>query len=195
MPSTETGAIGVGMPAVLHLNAFAREITNAFGATPYLVGSAARGKTWRDVDIRLILPDDHFDRLFPEHTKPDRTDDLWSLLCAAIAELGRQRTNLPIDFQIQRATDANTLYPGIRHALGIAHHPRGYDTTPTPAGDTTAAGTLARAAQGIAALKNAGVPAASIGRRAPASGEEPTDVVGAITAPSPDETATGGGQL
>lgn len=116
----ETGAAGVGMPALIHLDAFGREIDEAFGHLPFLVGSAARSKQWRDVDVRLILPDDEFDALFPRHTKPAFTDGRWSLMCAAIAELGRARTGLPIDFQIQRMTDANELYGGgVRHALGL----------------------------------------------------------------------------
>ena len=115
----ETGAMSVGMPGVLHLNAFGREINEAFGRIPYLVGSAARSKTWRDVDVRLMLPDDEFDLLFPGHIKPGRVDGKWSLLCAAISELGRMRTGLPIDFQIQRASDANAAFDGIRHALGL----------------------------------------------------------------------------
>ncbi|SMF86934.1 hypothetical protein [Streptomyces sp. Amel2xC10] len=121
----ETGAIGVGMPAVLHLNNFGREIDQAFGHMPYLVGSAARGKKWRDVDVRLMLPDDEFDVLFPSHTSSTHADAKWALLCAAISELGRQRTGLPIDFQIQRTSNANELYSGVRHALGL------YFTNPT----------------------------------------------------------------
>jgi hypothetical protein len=114
-----TGAIGVGMPAVLHLNAFGREINEAFGHIPYLVGSAAIGKTWRDVDVRLMLPDDEFDALFPNHTAATHADGKWALLCAAISELGRIRTGLPIDFQIQRTSEANELYGGVRQALGL----------------------------------------------------------------------------
>ncbi|MFI2761363.1 hypothetical protein ACH5A3_21215 [Streptomyces echinatus] len=114
-----TGAAGVGMPALLHLNAFGREIDQAFGHLPYLVGSAAVGKTWRDVDVRLMLPDQEFDALFPDHMKPSRCDGKWALICAAISELGRQRTGLPIDFQIQRTSDANEQYDGVRHALGL----------------------------------------------------------------------------
>lgn len=116
----KTGAIGVGMPAVLHLNAFGRELHEAFGHYAYLVGSAAISKQWRDVDVRLMLPDDEFDQLFPDHTNPGRCDGRWSLLCAAISELGKLRTGLPIDFQIQRTTEANNLYGGnVRQALGL----------------------------------------------------------------------------
>jgi hypothetical protein len=117
-------AAGVGMPAMLHLDAFAREVEQAFGHLPYLVGSAARGKQWRDVDVRLMLPDDEFDALFPQFQKRPalgRMDNRWALLCAAISELGRSRTGLPIDFQIQRTSDANELYGGgVRHALGLS---------------------------------------------------------------------------
>ncbi|MEV7389594.1 hypothetical protein [Streptomyces sp. NPDC091215] len=116
----KTGVIGVGMPHLLHLNAFGRELHEAFGEYAYLVGSAAVGKTWRDVDVRLMLADDDFDQLFPDHVNPGRCDGRWSLLCAAISELGQQRTGLPIDFQIQRTTEANDLYGGgVRQALGL----------------------------------------------------------------------------
>jgi hypothetical protein len=110
--------VGVGMPAALHLEAFGREIDAAFGHLPYLVGTAAVGKQWRDVDVRLILPDDDFDALFPP-VEQGQPDGRWGLLCAALSELARQRTGLPVDFQIQRMTYANDRYPGVRLALGL----------------------------------------------------------------------------
>lgn len=115
---TDHPIIGVGMPAALHLDAFGREIDAAFGHLPYLVGTAAVGKQWRDVDVRLILPDDDFDALFPP-VEQGQPDGRWGLLCAALSELARQRTGLPVDFQIQRMTYANDRYPGVRLALGI----------------------------------------------------------------------------
>jgi hypothetical protein len=113
--------IGVGMPAMLHLEAFGREIEAAFGHLPYLVGSAAKSKAWRDVDVRLILPDPEFDALFPPLKPHALADGMWSLLCAALSELARVRTGLPVDFQIQRMSHANDRYPITepRHALGI----------------------------------------------------------------------------
>lgn len=120
-PSRGIGPIGVGMPAGLHLDAFGREINDAFGHLPYLVGSATTSKTWRDVDVRLILPDDEFDALFPDLRPPARSDPMWALMCAALSELARMRTGLPVDFQIQRQTDANKRYDisCARHALGL----------------------------------------------------------------------------
>lgn len=119
-PSRGIGPIGVGMPAALHLDAFGREIHDAFGWFPMLVGSSATSKTWRDVDVRLILPDDEFDKLFPD-TSSEQGRAMWGLLCAALSELGRQRTGLPVDFQIQRMTQANTRYDDthVRWAIGL----------------------------------------------------------------------------
>lgn len=118
-PATPRAAIGVGMPALLHLNAWGREIFEAFESTPYLVGSAACGKTWRDVDVRVMLDDPEFDAMFPAYKGPGRTHDRWALMCAALSEHGRLRTGLPVDFQFQRLDDANAMYDGPRHALGV----------------------------------------------------------------------------
>lgn len=183
----ETGGFGVGMPATLHLNAFAREIMEAFGEIPYMVGSATRTKKWRDVDIRLLLADDDFDHLFPGHTTPGRTDGLWSLLCAAIAELGKQRTGLPIDFQIQRLSDADALYDGPRHPLGL-YHRRGHDSaaeasTPEaaapsadwPPADLTAAATLQRAHDAVGFLATAGTSAEELMASTPSPGRPLSD--------------------
>jgi hypothetical protein len=126
-PAKPTVLVGVGMPAALHLDAFAREINDAFGHIPYLVGTAAQGKQWRDVDVRLMLPDGEFDALFPDATHPGgrykiKGNALWALMCTALSGLARQRTGLPIDFQIQRQTEANEKYDGPRIPLGIYVH-------------------------------------------------------------------------
>jgi hypothetical protein len=119
-PSRGVGPIGVGMPAALHLDAFGREINDAFGHLPMLVGSSATSKQWRDVDVRLILPDDEFDALFPDGSG-EQGRALWGLMCAALSELAKQRTGLPVDFQIQRMSDANRRYSEehVRWAIGL----------------------------------------------------------------------------
>jgi hypothetical protein len=126
MPSTtpapkprNTARFGVGMPAGIHLDSYGRDIADAYGHIPYMVGTAARFKQWRDVDVRLILPDAEFDAMFPDYAEFNQLDPRWALLCAAISELGRMRTGLPIDFQFQRMTDANARYDGPRHPLGV----------------------------------------------------------------------------
>lgn len=102
--------IGTGMPQSTLLEAFGQWIYDAFGETPYHVGSSTHGKTWRDVDVRLMLDDDEFHALFPGYRDADQRDAKWALICAAISELGKRLTGLPVDFQIQRATTANELY-------------------------------------------------------------------------------------
>lgn len=42
------------------LEAWGRQLDEAFGELPYLVGSVARAEEWRDVDVRLMLDDDDF---------------------------------------------------------------------------------------------------------------------------------------
>lgn len=114
---------GVGMPAFLKLNQFGRVCSEAFGTTAYLVGSATQTKTeWRDVDVRVILTDDEFERQIGAHTNPKCMNLRWNALCLAFAELGQRMTGLPIDFQIDQMTDANERYDGPRHALIFADY-------------------------------------------------------------------------
>lgn len=112
---------GPGVPGAMHLEAFGQSIADAFGHCPYHVGSSATSKNWRDVDVRLILDDDRFHALFPGFAAANHIDAWWSLLCAALSELGRARTGLPIDFQIQSMTEANEKYSGIRNPLFLIH--------------------------------------------------------------------------
>lgn len=97
----------------------------AYG-TPYLVGSAGIGghKDWRDVDVRLILSDGPFDLLCPTVAR-------WELLSIAIGDYLRRRTGLPIDFQIQRQTEANAKHSKPRNPLGVGRVLAGMgDATP-----------------------------------------------------------------
>lgn len=90
----------------------------------YMVGSVLRKQDWRDVDIRAILDDDEFVRLFPVTDEHDENAQ-WKLICIAISSYLSQVTGLPIDFQIQRKSAANSLYPGKenhgRNAIGLFH--------------------------------------------------------------------------
>lgn len=111
--------VGVGMPAMIRLEAFGMRVEDAFGQIPYLVGSAATSKTWRDVDVRLMLDDDVFHELFPRYAQLSQLDLKWCLICDALSELARAQTGLPVDFQVQSVSAANEKYPGIRVPLGL----------------------------------------------------------------------------
>lgn len=68
---------------------------------PYLVGSVMERPTFHDLDVRLILSDEQYDRL---------TDDEWGLLGFVTSRHLATVTGLPIDFQFQRHTEANAAY-------------------------------------------------------------------------------------
>lgn len=83
----------------------------------YQVGSSLVTKEWRDVDVRLILCDDEFERQFGQIQNAQANPKL-AAITLAFAALGKQMTGLPIDFQIQPRSWANEQYPGNRSWLG-----------------------------------------------------------------------------
>jgi hypothetical protein len=96
------------------------------GLGTFLVGSATTKPDYRDVDIRLVLKDEDFDHLFAGRKL------MWSVICRGIAAWLRDVTRLPVDFQIQRMTEANEKYPGVRNPMGKRSRPY------AGAGDATA---------------------------------------------------------
>jgi hypothetical protein len=114
-------------PAAYELNAACAYLAEAFGHHLYQVGSSLRRRDFRDVDVRCILPDQAFDALFPRISSGGHDHDArWAIMCTSISMWLSARTSLPIDFQIQRQTDANAKYPkGGRNALGILLNQKG----------------------------------------------------------------------
>ena len=116
MTSKEVRATLLTTTEILHLDEACERITRAFGEHPYLVGTAGFGdaRAYRDVDVRLMLDDEAFAAACP-------TRERWELLCLSIGAYLTSRTGLPIDFQIQSATEANARFGGKpRNPLGVA---------------------------------------------------------------------------
>ena len=90
-----------------------RPIYVAYGTPPYLVGSAETRPDFRDIDLRLILPDDEFAGMVPN-------EEIGLLLNIALSSLIARAADLPwpIDFQIQQRTAANDEFGD------LAIHPR-----------------------------------------------------------------------
>jgi hypothetical protein len=110
----------IGAPEFYNLQCACAVLVQAFGYHLYLVGSSLERKDFRDVDVRCILDDQEFERLFPGLNGSNYSvNAFWCLMCSAIAEWLSMRTNLPIDFQIQRQSDANAENDGPRNALGL----------------------------------------------------------------------------
>lgn len=121
-PPARQKASHVGAPAIFALELACKPINDAFGGFGcYLVGSALERADWRDIDVRFIMEDAEFDRLFPgtrEHGIWE-FDPRWLLLTVSIARHLQAVTGLPIDFQFQPQTHANERHKGPRHALGL----------------------------------------------------------------------------
>lgn len=111
----------VGAPAIFALEVACQEITRAFNVSYgcYLVGSCLKRPDWRDVDVRFILADDEFERLFPGAMPCWEQDPRWLLLTVSISEHLSKLTGLPIDFQFQQQTHANEKHDGERHSIGM----------------------------------------------------------------------------
>lgn len=120
MSDANKKACYVGAPAIFALEQACSTINAAFGSFGcYLVGSALDRPDWRDVDVRFIMDDTAFIRLFPEAGGNWEHDDRWLLLTVAISERLSKLTGLPVDFQFQPQTHANVKHSKPRHALGI----------------------------------------------------------------------------
>lgn len=98
----------LGPHDIFLLDQWGRQLYEAFGDFPYLVGSVERGKPdWRDVDVRMIDALDLGERALARRT-----------LNVAISLWGRQVTGLPIDFQFQPDDEFHSYDGETRNPLG-----------------------------------------------------------------------------
>ena len=99
-------------------------VYRAFGKSPILVGSVLKTPHFRDVDVRLVLPDDEFCRFFkvPDCILAEqcRLNPLWVLMCSSISSLLSEMTGLKVDFQIHNESFAVDKFKGERRIpLGL----------------------------------------------------------------------------
>ncbi len=107
-------------PHFFNLNMACVPVSQALDFGVYLVGSALDRRDYRDVDVRAIVSDDQWERMFPGcEPRMAQRHALWSVMCASISLYLSQHSGLPIDFQIQQQTYANAEFPNRRHALGL----------------------------------------------------------------------------
>lgn len=108
-------AIYLRVDQVRKLDHWCQSLRVSFKTHVYLVGSVLTGKDWRDVDVRIVISDEAFESI------PMQTLDLDMLL----SEWGQNQTDLPIDCQVQSASEFST-YKGPRNPRGI------FPTQPPP---------------------------------------------------------------
>ena len=102
---------GVGMPHYILLLNFAEIVHRTFGTHPILVGSALCSRTPRDIDVRLILDPDVYERRAGPASLGSGEKTPRAYLNLAFSALGEKMTGLPIDFQIQHPSVVH-LYDG-----------------------------------------------------------------------------------
>jgi hypothetical protein len=104
------------------LQRYANNLRGYFGTPVYLVGSALNGTNPnpRDWDVRIILPDEDFERHFGdvdawchEGTSGQWTEIRWrwSDACVRGSKQGWRECALNIDFQIYPESYADIIYP------------------------------------------------------------------------------------
>ena len=116
--------MSVGMPQALLLQEFGEHVFRAFGYLPYHVGSSLTDKHgWRDVDVRLIIPDAEYERMGLGDPRLQHLNARWVSLVLAWSAFGKTLTGLPIDFQIQQQSYANETEDHPRSALFCLFEP------------------------------------------------------------------------
>lgn len=94
-------------------------VAAGLGYPPYLVGSSTESPDYRDIDLRVVMPDEEFDRLFASSKAAAFPGGLWGLLCLSVSHYLSAVSGLPIDFQVQRMTEANERFGGkVRNPMG-----------------------------------------------------------------------------
>lgn len=115
----------IGAPASFLLDQACATVGRAFNDHCYLVGSATERQNWRDVDVRIIMGDAKFEALFGS-SGDSQIAPFWQLICTSVSLYLRERTGLPVDFQIQ-SMSRSQKETGKRHPLGM------YISDPAPA--------------------------------------------------------------
>lgn len=127
VPPKRVKGLHVGAPACFALELACQHLSQAFGEYCYLVGSALERADWRDIDVRMILDDEDFKKLFPAaHVDPGawEFDPRWLVMTCSISAWLSKETGLPVDFQFQPRTHANERHSKPRNALGMRMAPR-----------------------------------------------------------------------
>lgn len=130
-PAKKVKGVYIGAPACFALEQACQHINRAFESYGcYVVGSALERADWRDVDVRMIMADSDFHRLFPDASPNEGSwefDPRWLLLTVSISLWLSKMTGLPVDFQIQPQTHANNVHKGKRNAVGLEFTPKSKD--------------------------------------------------------------------
>jgi hypothetical protein len=105
--------IYVGQPGLMLLEGACALLDDSFGPC-YAVGEALNQRSYRHVDVRMILPAERFAELFGGTYEQGSRTVRWNVMCSALTMYLQRASGLPIDFQIQSTFWSVTRYPHTR---------------------------------------------------------------------------------
>lgn len=95
-------------PTLLDLESQTSQLRRAFDPYPLLlVGSCLSSPEFNDVDLRVIMDDADFDRIFGP-AKEHHNSELWCCVCLAISKQLSANTGLKIDFQVHKRSNVRS---------------------------------------------------------------------------------------
>jgi hypothetical protein len=110
----------IGAPRVFKLELACQHLTRAWGESCYVVGSVLERSDWRDIDVVMMLDDEHFMSEFPDATMAAyEFDPKWLILTVAISDWLSAQVGATVDFKLQPRTHANERHKGKRNAVGL----------------------------------------------------------------------------
>lgn len=110
----------VSPPALFRLRLFGDAVRRLTGERAYLVGSVLHRRDHRDIDVRIMLNDPTFERMFGGDGNWVTNGSL-TLANMALSALAKEISGLEVDCQIQRTSDANAEYDFQRQPLMFPH--------------------------------------------------------------------------
>lgn len=100
----------VGMPKALYLQSFAEYVKSIFEDDVYLVGSALQTKSWKDLDIVVVISDKKWEGYGFGDPQKRFGNKKWAALCMSISCFGKHLIGCEIDFQIHQKSYVDEVY-------------------------------------------------------------------------------------
>lgn len=94
-----------------NLDQAVKVLGQTFHYNVYLVGSVLTRPNFRDVDLRCMLDDEDYDKLFSSSYNDLNCDHMRKVMNISISSWLKSLTGLPVDFQFQKTSEANKEFP------------------------------------------------------------------------------------
>lgn len=109
-PVSDSKSCYAGVPAIFELQLACHLLVRAYGHSVNHVGSSMERPDRRDVDLVMILPDEEFEREFPNAPLTSASwemDPKWLLITVSISKWLSEKAGMLVDFKFQPMIYAN----------------------------------------------------------------------------------------